>query len=156
MPFSYLEFARNLIAPNLYPSEPNFDPPGFLPLRRPISESTIGVFTSSGIQLRTDIPLGKTNDLSYRLIDRITPLSDLEVAHETPVRAWSQQDLNVVYPRDRLVELEAEGIIGRLAPKAVSMVGSITRWDELLEKTVPALKREYDAQGVDLVLFFPL
>jgi D-proline reductase (dithiol) PrdB len=99
--------------------------------------------------------LAETNDLSYRLIDRATSFSELVIAHQTPVRIWALDDLNVVYPKDRLVELETEGVIGRLAPKAVSMVGSITKFSELLQKTVPAIKEEFDAQGVDFVFLFP-
>jgi D-proline reductase (dithiol) PrdB len=124
-------------------------------LRKPISRSTIGLFTSAGIQPINDAPLAETNDLSYRLIDRCTPYANLTVAHQTPVRNWSLEDLNVAFPRDRLVELEVEGAIGRLAPKAVSMVGSITKFTALLDVTVPAIKQEFDAQGVDLVFLFP-
>ncbi len=155
MPFSYVDFMTDLMAPKPYPRQPNFDPPHLTPLRRPIAESTIGVFTSSGVQLLTEPLLAETNDLSYRLIDRKVPLSDLIVAHQTPVRIWALEDINVAYPRERLEELEAEGTIGRLAPKSISMVGSITRYTELLQKTVPAIKEEFDSQGVDLVFLFP-
>jgi D-proline reductase (dithiol) PrdB len=78
------------------------------PLRKPISQSTIGIFTSAGIQLRDDTPLDETNDLTYRLIDRRTPYSELTVAHQTPVRHWGRDDLNVAFPRDRLIELERD------------------------------------------------
>jgi D-proline reductase (dithiol) PrdB len=155
MPFSYVQFMTDLMAPRPYPRQPNFRPPALTPLRKPISESTIGVFTSAGIQLRGDTPLAETNDLSYRLIDRATSFSELVIAHQTPVRIWALDDLNVAYPKDRLAELETEGVIGRLAPKAVSMVGSITKFSELLQKTVPAIKEEFDAQGVDFVFLFP-
>jgi D-proline reductase (dithiol) PrdB len=155
MPFSYVQFMTDLMAPKPYPKQPIFAPPRLTPLRKSITESTIGIFTSAGIQLRSDQVLAETNDLSYRLIDRGTPYSELTVAHQTPVRVWALEDLNVAFPRDRFVELEAEGAIGRLAPKAVSMVGSITRFTELLEKTVPAIKEVFDAQGVDLVFLFP-
>ena len=155
MPFSYVDFMTELMAPKPYPGQPNFDPPRLTPLRKPVSESTIGIFTSAGVQLRTEPLLQETNDLSYRIIDRETPLSELIVAHQTPVRVWALDDMNVAFPRDRLAELEEEGVIGGLAPRAVSMVGSITRFDELLRKTVPAIKAEFEAQGVDLVFFFP-
>ena len=155
MPFSYVQFMTELMAPEPYPRQPNFAPPTLAPLRKPISQSTIGIFTSAGVQLRSDSPLGETNDLAYRLIDRATPLADLVVAHQTPVRSWALEDLNVAFPRDRLVELEAQGAIGRLAPKAVSMVGSISKFTELLQKTVPAIKEEFDAQNVDLVFLLP-
>ncbi len=155
MPFSYVEFMTRLMAPKPYPSQPDFGPPQLTPLRKPIAESTIGIFTSSGVQLRTEPRLAETNDLSYRLIDREIPFSELVIAHQTPVRIWAEEDLNVAYPRDGLVELEAEGTIGRLAQRAVSMVGSITRYTELLQRTVPAIKEEFDSQEVDLVFLFP-
>jgi D-proline reductase (dithiol) PrdB len=99
--------------------------------------------------------LGETNDLSYRLIDRETPYSDLIIAHQTPVRRWALEDLNVAFPRDRLIDLEAVGEIGGLAPRAVSMVGSISRYTELIGSTVPRIQAEFEAQGVDLVLLAP-
>jgi D-proline reductase (dithiol) PrdB len=160
MPFSYVNFITDELAKRgqqYHASQtPNFDPPSLAPLHKPISESTIGVFTSAGVHLKGEPPFAETNDLTYRLIDRDVPLSELGFAHMTAVRPWAEQDLNVAYPRDRLIELEAEGVIGRLAPKAVSMVGSITRYTDLLTEVVPKIKEEYDRQGVDLVFLFPL
>jgi len=155
MPFSYVRFMTELMAPKTYPRQPVFEPPNLAPLRKPIDRSSIGIFTSAGIQLRGDTSLAETNDLSYRLIDRAVPYSELVVAHQTPVRVWALQDLNVAFPRDRLVDLEAEGVIGRLAQRAVSMVGSITTFTELLQKTVPAIQKELEEQGVDLLFLFP-
>ena len=155
MPFSYVQFMTELMAPKPYPRQPEFGPPKLTPLRKPIRESTIGIFTSAGIQMRGDTPLAETNDLSYRLIDRAVPYSELTVAHQTPVRVWALEDLNVAFPRERLVDLEAEGVIGRLAPRAISMVGSITMFTQLLQKTVPAIQKELEEQGVDLLFLFP-
>jgi len=155
MTFSYVQFMTELMAPRPYPRQPDFEPPRLTALRKPLSESTVGIFTSAGVQIRSDKPLAETNDLSYRLIDRSVPYSALSVAHQTPVRVWALEDLNVAFPRDRLAELEAEGTIGRLAPQAVSMVGSITMFTELLQKTVPAIQRDLEEQGVDLLFLFP-
>ena len=155
MPFKYVEFMTQLMAPQPYPTAPNFEPPTLTSLRKPISESTIGIFTSAGVQLANDKPLGETNDLSYRLISREVPASEMVIAHKTPVRVWGVQDINVAFPRDRLLDLEAEGTIGQLAPRSVSMVGSITKYTELVQKTVPAIQNEFESQGVDLVFLFP-
>ncbi len=118
MPFSYVEFMTRLMAPQPYPTPPNFRPPRLAPLRKPISESTVGIFTSAGVQMVDDKPLAETNDLSCRLIARDAPASEMVIAHRTPVRVWAVQDINVAFPRDRLIELEAEGTIGRLAPQS--------------------------------------
>jgi D-proline reductase (dithiol) PrdB len=155
MPFSYVEFMTELMAPQPYPRQPDFAPPSIMPLRKPVGASTIGIFTSAGVQRKDEPLLTETNDLSYRLIDRETPYADLIVAHRTPVRRWALEDLNVAFPRDRLCELEAAGEIGKLAPRAISMVGSISKYTELIDTTVPRIKAEFDAQSVDLVLLFP-
>lgn len=132
-----------------------FEPPVLTPLRKPIAQSRIGMFVSCGAQLPEDPPLGETEDISFRLLPRETRLSALAISHKTIVRKWAVEDLNVGYPLERMKELESEGVIGSLAHSAVSMVGSIHRFTELMEKTVPAVKQIYDSQGVDLVLLFP-
>jgi len=125
------------------------------PLRKSIEESTIGVLTSCGAQLTDDKPLAETNDLSYRLLHRSVPLSALKISHMTPSRKWALEDLNVAYPRDRLIELEAQGVFKKLAPNAISMVGSITLYSELLNEMAPRIKEEFDQQEVDLALVLP-
>jgi D-proline reductase (dithiol) PrdB len=154
MPFSMIKLLTELTGQPPKPA-PLFDPPALTPLRKSIAQSTIGMFISCGAQLPEDPPLGETEDISFRLLPRDTPLSKLVISHKTVVRKWAEEDLNVAYPLDRMKELEAEGAIGRLAHTAVSMVGSIHRFTELLDKTVPAIKQIYDSQGVDLVLLFP-
>jgi D-proline reductase (dithiol) PrdB len=138
-----------------FENRPVFDPPRLTPLRKPIAESTVGLFASCGAQLLEDPRLGETEDISFRLIPRDTPMSRLVVAHKTKVRKWAVEDLNVAFPLDRMKELESEGAFKRLAHTAVSIVGSIQRYTELVEQTVPAIKQIYDSQGVDLVFLFP-
>jgi D-proline reductase (dithiol) PrdB len=154
MPFSMRKLLADLTGQVPRPA-PLFDPPVLTPLRKPIAQSTVGLFVSCGAQLPEDPPLGETEDISFRLLPRDTPLSKLVISHKTAVRKWAEEDLSVAYPLDRMKELEAEGTISRLAHTAVSMVGSIQRYTELLEQTVPAIKQIYDSQGVDLVLLFP-
>jgi len=152
MPYSFsrllAEFGKSI-------PMPEFDPPALTPLRKPVAESTVGLFVSCGAQLPEDPPLLETEDITFRLLHRDTPLARLIVSHQTLVRKWALEDLNVAYPIDRLKELEREGVFRRLAHTAVSMVGSIERYTELVEQTVPAIKAIYEAQGVDLVLVLP-
>jgi D-proline reductase (dithiol) PrdB len=155
MPFKYVEFMTQLMAPKPYPAQAVFDPPKLTPLRKPIEECILGVFTSCGAQLKNDQLMVETNDLSYRLLDRDTPLAELKLSHMTPARKWALEDLNVAYPRDRLVELEVEGVFKKLAPQAVSMVGSITLYTELLTEVTPRIMAEFEKQKVDLALILP-
>ena len=154
VPFSMNKLLTDLAGQPPKPA-PVFDPPALTPLRKSIAQSKIGMFVSCGAQLPEDPTLGETEDISFRLLQRDSPLSKLVISHKTAVRKWAEEDLNVAYPLERMKELEAEGAIGGLAHTAISMVGSIQRYTELLEKTVPAIKQIYDSQGVDLVLLFP-
>ncbi len=155
MPFMYADYMTKLMAPKPYPPQPRFDAIKLTPLSKPIEETTIGVLTSCGAQRKDDKPMAETNDLTYRLLDRGIPLSELKVSHMTPSRKWALDDLNVAYPRDRLIELEAQGVFKKLAPNAVSIVGSITLYTELLNDVVPRIKEEFDKQEVDLALVLP-
>jgi D-proline reductase (dithiol) PrdB len=152
MPYS---FSRLLAETGRSIPMPVFDPPTLTPLRRPVAESTIGLFVSCGAQLPDDPPLRETEDITFRLLHRDTPLRNLTISHKTLVRKWAVEDLNVAYPIERLKELEGEGVFKRLAHTNVSMVGSIERYTELVEQTVPSIKAVFDAQGVDLVLLLP-
>jgi len=154
LPYSYERLYTELTGRGFH-NRPVFDPPQLTPLRKPIAESVIGLFGSCGAQLPEDPPLGETEDISFRLVHRDTPSSRLVISHKTCVRQWAAEDPNVAFPLDRLKELEAAGTIKRLGHTAVSMVGSIQRFTELVEQTVPAIKQVYDSQGVDLVFLFP-
>jgi D-proline reductase (dithiol) PrdB len=154
VPYSYSRLFEEITGRS-FENRPVFDPPRLTPLRKPIAESTIGMFVTCGAQLPGDPPLAETEDISFRLIHRDTPLSRLVVSHKTRVRKWAIENLNVAFPLDRMKELEADGTIGRLAHTAVSMVGSIQRYTELVEQTIPAIMQIYMSQGVDLVFVFP-
>jgi len=138
-----------------FENRPVFDPPKLTPLRKPIAESTIGLLCTCGARLPEDPPLGESEDISFRLVPRDAPVSKLAISHQTCVRKWAVEDPNVAFPLDRMKELEAEGTIGRLAHTSISMVGSIQRFTELVEQTVPSIKQIFDAQGVDLAFIFP-
>jgi D-proline reductase (dithiol) PrdB len=133
----------------------NFDPPKMAALTKPLEALTLGVFASCGVYHHSQDPFAATNDLSYRLVSREIPTSDLILGHQAAIRYYATQDLNVAYPRERLLELEAAGVIGRIAPYTVSMVGAVSAQEELLQETVPAVFNEFQNQKVDLVLLLP-
>jgi hypothetical protein len=152
VPFSFVrllnELGRDI-------PRPVFEPPALAPLRKPLAESTVGLFLSCGVQCVDDPLLAETEDITFRLVNRDVPREKLVMAHKTVVRKWADEDINVGYPIDAMRALEADGTIGRLAHTAVSVVGSIERYTEFMEQSLPAVKAVYDAQGVDLVLMVP-
>ena len=126
----------------------------------PASEATVAVVTSAGIHLPSDPPFErvKGGDYSYRVIPAETALSSLTLSH--PSSAWDRSgveaDRNMALPLDRLREMEAGGEIGGLAPRHVSIQGSITAPLRLMKETGPEVEAMMADDGVDLVLLTPV
>ncbi len=134
---------------------PDFDALELTPMRVPLREATVGLLVSCGAYFPDQPRLGQHSDLSYRLLPRERDLDDVLFGHMTPIRAFALADPNVAYPRDTMLDLERDGAIGRYADNAVSMVGSISQFDELATEVAPRIAEEFTAMGVDLVLVVP-
>jgi D-proline reductase (dithiol) PrdB len=52
--------------------------------------------------------------------------------------------------------MEASGAVGRLAPRALSFMGSISAPGRLVKETAPEAAALLEADGVDVVLLVPL
>jgi D-proline reductase (dithiol) PrdB len=82
----------------------------------PLAERRVAIVTSAGLHRRDDrnFDLG---DLSYRVIPGDVQLDDLVMTQSSVNydRTGFQQDINVVFPLDRLRELEQAGEIGSIA-----------------------------------------
>lgn len=154
-PYSYYQLARDRGLDEALLPDVDFPAPALTPLGKPLAECTVGLYASCGLYYEHDEPPVRTNDLRYRLIDRRVPLAELRMGHLSGVRVWAEQDLNVAYPRDRMIELEAEGAFARFADQTVSLVGSISKYTELVDDVVPRMLEEYRRQRVDLVLLMP-
>ncbi|MEU6602960.1 glycine/sarcosine/betaine reductase selenoprotein B family protein [Streptomyces flaveolus] len=134
---------------------PVFDAPELTPLTVPLAKATVGLLVTSGAYYPDQKRLGEHSDLSYRLLPRKRDLSDVLFAHRSPIRSFALADPNVAYPRDSMLDLERDGVIGRYADNAVSMVGSITQYDELAMEVAPKIVEEFRAMGADLILVCP-
>ena len=85
------------------------------PPRRPMAEATVAIVTTSGVHLRRDKPFNLSGDASFRVIPRAATAADLAITHQAYDRTDALRDINLVFPLERLRELEAEGVIGRVA-----------------------------------------
>lgn len=85
------------------------------PLRRPIAQATVAVIATGGVHLCRDEPFDLKAAPSFRAIPRTASRADLCITHATYDRRDASRDLNLVFPVERLLELEAAGVIGRVA-----------------------------------------
>jgi D-proline reductase (dithiol) PrdB len=97
-------------------------------------------------------------DYSYREIPENVELDTLRIGHKSDAFDHSgiDQDKNLALPLDRLRGLNRENLIGQMATRHFSLMGSITAPSRLVNITAPELARKLREDGVDAVLLTPV
>jgi len=121
----------------------------------PLSERRVSLISTAGLQRRGDRPFeGMTGD--YRVIPGDIEAKDLVMTHISTNfdRTGFQQDWNLVFPLDRLRELEAEETIGSIAAYHYSFMGATDPAE--MEPTAQNLVELLKGDRVDGVLLVPV
>jgi len=123
----------------------------------PLAGRRVALVTSAGLHVRSDRPFGHDSRHEYRVIPDSVDAADLVMSQLSVNfdRTGFQQDLNVVFPLDRLKELAADGVIGSVAAFHYSFMGAgspVTRMDGKAREVARLLKQD----GVDAVLLTPV
>jgi D-proline reductase (dithiol) PrdB len=129
------------------------------PLAVPLRHATVALVTSAAITQPGQPPMDGPNiegDYTIRLIDIDTPSSALRTWHTHFDTAAAQQDMNVVYPIDRLKELAVAGVIGRVASPAVSFMGYFSNVFRIRDEVAPAIVDAVRSSGADAALLVPV
>jgi D-proline reductase (dithiol) PrdB len=85
------------------------------PLNKPLSQSTVALVTTGGVHCCSDSSFNMKSDATYRLIPRSVSSDQLCISHDHYDRRDAARDINLVFPLERLLELEQEAVIGRVA-----------------------------------------
>ena len=130
------------------------------PLQKELKHAIVALVTTAGIHLRPDPPYDmqdKEGDPTFRQIPSNTPVDDLLITHNYYDHSDADQDINLVLPLERLIELGSEGIIGGVAPRHFSFMGHILgrHIDTLTKRTGPEVARMLKSDGVDAVFLTP-
>jgi D-proline reductase (dithiol) PrdB len=123
------------------------------PLEKPLSECTVALISTGGVHLKSDRPFNLNSDPTFRVIPKEAQPADLAISHQAYDRTDALRDLNLVFPLERLRELESEHVIGHLAEQhyGFGLMGSA-------KELMPAIKdvaARIRAAGVDLALLVP-
>lgn len=137
------------------------DPVPCTRLGKQLGECRVALVSSAGLVAPSDEPFDETvkgGDYSYRLIPADADVRSLVEYHKSDAFDHSgvAADANVAFPLDRLRELAQGGTIGEVAPRHVSLMGSITAPGRLLAKTAPEVVEILRGDGVDVALLVPV
>ena len=121
-----------------------------------LEESRLAIITTAGLHTRNDRPFQIDPNDFYRVIPGDVQANDLVMSHLAASfdRSGFQRDWNVVFPLDRLRELESVGIIGSLAAfhYSVSSAHSAEEFDAPAREIARLLKKD----NVNAVLLVPV
>jgi len=123
------------------------------------SEQTFALVTSGGLYLKESQPPFDTasihGDTSFREIPKTVLQKDLAIAHSHYDHSLAEQDINIIFPIQRFIELEKENIIGKVAEThySFSYVNDVVT---LVTETVPKFVSRIKAEGVDVLLLVPV
>jgi D-proline reductase (dithiol) PrdB len=128
--------------------------------RVPLRKAVIALVTTGGVHLTSQTPFDMSDlggDPSFRELPVDAPVEALCITHDYYDHRDAANDLNLVYPVQRLKELQNAGAIGGLHRLAYSLMGHITEkhMAELQEKTSVEIARRLVGAGVDYVLLVP-
>jgi D-proline reductase (dithiol) PrdB len=127
-------------------------------MKKPLRDCRVSMLTSGGVSRCSTAawnPNAK-NDLRLDEIAADAPTSDFQIHDSYYDHRDADRDLNCIFPLDRLRELEAEHVIGAVAPRMWSgFMGRIYTRSKVVNESAPALARELERDRVDLFLLVP-
>jgi hypothetical protein len=145
----------------------------FTPLQKPLAESRVALFTSSGHFVVGDDPepfgvkgmtqveaMARINDFLREepvlsVIPRDTPTDQLRVRHGGYDIRSAQADPNVNFPLALMREFVQEERIGALAANAYSFVGACAQ-TPLLKRTGPQWVERLQAEAIEAAVLVPV
>ncbi|MDA1076224.1 MAG: glycine/sarcosine/betaine reductase selenoprotein B family protein [Proteobacteria bacterium] len=134
---------------------PTFEEPAFVK-PKPLNRSRVAIVTSAALHHEGDDQFA-AKDTSYRILD--ANRRDVVLGHWSPNfdRSGFAEDINTVWPIDRLFELAQQGVIGSVAPRHLSFAGN---QDETMTglrlDSGPAAAALLKDDEVDLVILTPV
>ena len=130
-------------------------------LEKPLERCRVALVSSAGLVVPGDAPFDMTikgGDYSYRLIPTSADVQELKEHHRSDSFDHSglEADRNLGLPLARLHELAAAGEIGEVAPRHISLMGSITAPGRLIKRTAPQVASLLAEDEVDIALLIPV
>lgn len=120
-----------------------------------LSQRRVAIVSSAALIERGDKPFA-IGSADFRELSSSFNSADILISHVSINfdRAGFQRDLNVVYPIDRLRELAADGVIGSVADKHYTVMGSTD--PATMVETADRMAAALHADHVNAVVLLPV
>lgn len=130
--------------------------PGAWVVPPPLDRARVAIVSTAGVHLRGDDPFA-TLSADYRVVPGDVGHGDLVMSHSSVNydRSGFHQDVNVVFPLDRLRELAADGVVGSVGRFHYALNGAGLE-PHLYERSAREVAGHLRADDVDVVLLVPV
>ncbi|MEW6128278.1 MAG: glycine/sarcosine/betaine reductase selenoprotein B family protein [Acidobacteriota bacterium] len=121
----------------------------FTPFDRELNKSRIVLVTAAGVHHKSQEPFNigdELGDLTFRVIEGNVDVEDLMVTHHHYDHTDADRDINVVFPIERLRELQNEGFIGEVASEHIGYMGYSMQLKKMYEEVAPQIAGYVDKQ----------
>lgn len=108
------------------------------PFRGSLAATRVCLVSSAAVRAAGDEPFAPDDDIGFRVIESTTTGADLVCDDTHFDHACIDQDINCVFPLDRLRELADEGVIAGLTEHHYSF-GFTMRLRQLRDETMPEI-----------------
>jgi D-proline reductase (dithiol) PrdB len=128
-------------------------PPPWAALSKPLSQSRLGLLSTSGAYALGQVAYHYKDDTSIRALPATLAEQDVRFSHITEnYLVDPKQDPSCILPLRQLRTLRDEGVIGELAGQVFSCMGGVYSQRRIREETAPALLEAFRAEAVDCAL----
>lgn len=129
-------------------------------LKKPVHQCRLVLITSGGFHLKHQEPFDMVNpegDATFREIPFDSRREDLIITHNYYDHTGADEDINVLFPLERIIDLEKQGDIGAVSPRHFSFMGHIMseQLDILRDRSIQNLVEKLKEDGAELVLLTP-
>jgi D-proline reductase (dithiol) PrdB len=127
-------------------------------LNKPLQDCTVSLLTSGGVS-QCAMPAfnpDARNDHRLDAIDQHAPADDFQIHDSYYDHRDAEQDINCIFPIERLRELAANGEIGQVSERLWSgFMGRIYNRSKVMEESAPAFAAALREDNVDVLIAAP-
>jgi len=124
----------------------------YTPRFRESQQSVFALVTTAGVHLRNQEPYKVDGDNNWRLLPEDVETSQLMVTHGHYDHTDADQDINCVFPIDRLRELAVEEVIGGVSDKHLGFMGYSQNLRDIYERVAPEMAKIIMRSKADAVI----
>ncbi|HLN65378.1 MAG TPA: glycine/sarcosine/betaine reductase selenoprotein B family protein [Symbiobacteriaceae bacterium] len=124
------------------------------PWNEPVTRSRVALVSTGGVYLKNGLhqPFEPVGDASFREFPSVVDTPDLDLAHGGIDPQYAREDMNVLFPLQRLKELAEGGYISGVAPFAYSFMGQVSDPVALLANYAPSVAWRLRRMGAEVAL----